>query len=141
MLLRSELNIDSYTLGHDVRLGCFTMYGDLSPTMVRLENDLKLHMSTTLVKLMLRFWEARLGHHGHAASCVSFFPGLTCNDSFSTSSLCACVTHTLVLVNQVGAVIMTKMDGHAKGGGALSAVSATQAPIIFLGTGAALGQG
>ena len=27
------------------------------------------------------------------------------------------------------------MDGHAKGGGALSAVSATKSPIIFLGTG------
>eukprot|EP01122_Echinamoeba_exundans_P011391 TRINITY_DN4519_c0_g2_i1.p1 TRINITY_DN4519_c0_g2~~TRINITY_DN4519_c0_g2_i1.p1 ORF type:complete len:455 (-),score=136.77 TRINITY_DN4519_c0_g2_i1:69-1433(-) len=35
----------------------------------------------------------------------------------------------------VGAVIMTKMDGHAKGGGALSAVAATQSPIIFIGTG------
>jgi len=35
----------------------------------------------------------------------------------------------------VGAVIMTKMDGHAKGGGALSAVAATESPIIFLGTG------
>lgn len=36
---------------------------------------------------------------------------------------------------EVGAVIITKMDGHAKGGGALSAVSATQSPIVFLGTG------
>lgn len=27
------------------------------------------------------------------------------------------------------------MDGHAKGGGALSAVSATESPVIFLGTG------
>ncbi|GBG86459.1 hypothetical protein CBR_g41454 [Chara braunii] len=35
----------------------------------------------------------------------------------------------------VGAVIVTKMDGHAKGGGALSAVSATKSPIIFIGTG------
>jgi signal recognition particle subunit SRP54 len=35
----------------------------------------------------------------------------------------------------VGAVIMTKMDGHAKGGGALSAVAATKSPIIFIGTG------
>jgi signal recognition particle subunit SRP54 len=35
----------------------------------------------------------------------------------------------------VGAVIVTKMDGHAKGGGALSAVAATKSPIIFLGTG------
>jgi len=34
----------------------------------------------------------------------------------------------------VGAVIVTKMDGHAKGGGALSAsvpVAATKSPVIF----------
>jgi len=36
---------------------------------------------------------------------------------------------------QVGSVIVTKLDGHAKGGGALSAVSATESPIIFLGSG------
>jgi len=36
---------------------------------------------------------------------------------------------------EVGAVIVTKLDGHAKGGGALSAVAATKSPIIFLGTG------
>lgn len=35
----------------------------------------------------------------------------------------------------VGAVVITKLDGHAKGGGALSAVAATKSPIIFLGTG------
>ena len=35
----------------------------------------------------------------------------------------------------VGAVIVTKLDGHAKGGGAISAVAATKSPIIFLGTG------
>lgn len=35
----------------------------------------------------------------------------------------------------VGSVVITKMDGHAKGGGALSAVAATESPIIFLGTG------
>ena len=35
----------------------------------------------------------------------------------------------------VGAVIVTKLDGHAKGGGALAAVAATQSPIIFIGTG------
>ncbi|KAI8558956.1 hypothetical protein RHMOL_Rhmol04G0136600 [Rhododendron molle] len=35
----------------------------------------------------------------------------------------------------VGAVIVTKMDGHAKGGGALSAVAATKSPLIFIGTG------
>jgi signal recognition particle subunit SRP54 len=35
----------------------------------------------------------------------------------------------------VGAVIVTKLDGHAKGGGALSAVAATQSSIAFTGTG------
>ncbi|KAI9172953.1 Signal recognition particle [Blastocladiella emersonii ATCC 22665] len=35
----------------------------------------------------------------------------------------------------VGSIIMTKMDGHAKGGGAISAVAATGSPIIFIGTG------
>jgi len=35
----------------------------------------------------------------------------------------------------VGSVIITKLDGHAKGGGALSAVAATESPIIFIGTG------
>ncbi|KAF4727511.1 hypothetical protein FOZ62_023083 [Perkinsus olseni] len=35
----------------------------------------------------------------------------------------------------VGSVIITKLDGHAKGGGALSAVAATDSPIIFIGTG------
>ncbi|KAI9307760.1 signal recognition particle protein [Cunninghamella echinulata] len=34
-----------------------------------------------------------------------------------------------------GSIIMTKMDGHAKGGGAISAVAATQSPIVFIGTG------
>lgn len=35
----------------------------------------------------------------------------------------------------VGSIIITKMDGHAKGGGAISAVAATHSPIIFIGTG------
>jgi len=35
----------------------------------------------------------------------------------------------------VGSVIITKLDGHAKGGGALSAIAATGAPISFIGTG------
>ncbi|EAT34712.1 AAEL013076-PA [Aedes aegypti] len=35
----------------------------------------------------------------------------------------------------IGSVIITKLDGHAKGGGALSAVAATNSPIIFIGTG------
>jgi len=36
---------------------------------------------------------------------------------------------------RVGSVIVTKLDGHARGGGALSAVGATNAPISFIGTG------
>jgi len=36
---------------------------------------------------------------------------------------------------KVGSVIVTKLDGHAKGGGALSAVAATNSPILFIGTG------
>ncbi|RKP09673.1 SRP54-type protein [Thamnocephalis sphaerospora] len=35
----------------------------------------------------------------------------------------------------IGSIVITKMDGHAKGGGAISAVAATQSPIIFIGTG------
>jgi signal recognition particle subunit SRP54 len=35
----------------------------------------------------------------------------------------------------IGSIIVTKLDGGAKGGGALSAVAATQAPIKFIGTG------
>ena len=35
----------------------------------------------------------------------------------------------------VGACIITKLDGNAKGGGALSAVAATQSPIVFYGVG------
>lgn len=35
----------------------------------------------------------------------------------------------------VGSVIVTKLDGHAKGGGALSAVAATKSPILFIGQG------
>lgn len=40
-----------------------------------------------------------------------------------------------LLPTQVGQVIITKLDGHAKGGGALSAVAATKSPITFIGTG------
>lgn len=36
---------------------------------------------------------------------------------------------------QVTGVIVTKLDGTAKGGGALSAVSETQAPVMFVGLG------
>uniref|UniRef100_A0A915J2D4 Signal recognition particle 54 kDa protein n=1 Tax=Romanomermis culicivorax TaxID=13658 RepID=A0A915J2D4_ROMCU len=35
----------------------------------------------------------------------------------------------------VASVIVTKLDGHAKGGGAMSAVAATRSPIIFIATG------
>ena len=34
-----------------------------------------------------------------------------------------------------GAIIITKTDGHASGGGAISAVAATHTPIVFIGTG------
>jgi len=34
-----------------------------------------------------------------------------------------------------GAIIVTKMDGHAKGGGAVTAVATSKTPIIFLGVG------
>ena len=36
---------------------------------------------------------------------------------------------------KITGVIITKLDGTAKGGGALSAVSETEAPIVFIGTG------
>jgi signal recognition particle subunit SRP54 len=35
----------------------------------------------------------------------------------------------------IGAILVTKLDGSARGGGALSAVAATGAPIKFVGTG------
>ena len=37
----------------------------------------------------------------------------------------------------IGSVIITKLDGNAKGGGAISAVAATGAPIVFTGSGEA----
>jgi signal recognition particle subunit SRP54 len=39
----------------------------------------------------------------------------------------------------IGAIIVTKLDGSARGGGALSAVAATGAPIKFVGTGEKVG--
>lgn len=36
---------------------------------------------------------------------------------------------------EVTGVIITKLDGTAKGGGALSAVAVTKAPVVFIGTG------
>jgi len=36
---------------------------------------------------------------------------------------------------EVTGVVLTKLDGTAKGGGALSAVQTTRAPIVFIGTG------
>uniref|UniRef100_A0A1I8JMC2 Signal recognition particle subunit SRP54 n=1 Tax=Macrostomum lignano TaxID=282301 RepID=A0A1I8JMC2_9PLAT len=49
----------------------------------------------------------------------------------------ACEAQALAFKQKVdvGAVIITKLDSHAKGGGALSAVAATKSPIIFIGTG------
>ena len=36
---------------------------------------------------------------------------------------------------RIGSVIITKLDGNSRGGGALSAVAATKSPIIFVGSG------
>ncbi|MCX8175817.1 MAG: signal recognition particle protein Srp54 [Candidatus Bathyarchaeota archaeon] len=36
---------------------------------------------------------------------------------------------------RIGSIVVTKLDGSARGGGALSAVVATKAPITFIGTG------
>ncbi|AAB98081.1 TPA: signal recognition particle protein [Methanocaldococcus jannaschii] len=38
-------------------------------------------------------------------------------------------------VGEIGSIIVTKLDGSAKGGGALSAVAETKAPIKFIGIG------
>lgn len=48
-----------------------------------------------------------------------------------------CYDQALAFKNavKVGSVIMTKLDSGAKGGGALSAVAATQSPITYIGTG------
>ncbi len=42
------------------------------------------------------------------------------------------MTYLIVKVD-VGSVVITKLDSHAKGGGALSAVAATKSPVIFIG--------
>jgi len=39
----------------------------------------------------------------------------------------------------IGSILVTKLDGSARGGGALSAVAATGAPIKFIGTGEKIG--
>lgn len=41
---------------------------------------------------------------------------------------------------KVGSCIITKLDSGAKGGGAISAVAATQSPIVFIGTGESFDQ-
>lgn len=38
-----------------------------------------------------------------------------------------------------GSIILTKLDGHAKGGGAISAVATAKTPIVFIGTGEHVG--
>ena len=43
--------------------------------------------------------------------------------------------HAFNKATDVGSILVTKLDGSAKGGGALSAVAATGAPIKFIGTG------
>lgn len=46
--------------------------------------------------------------------------------------------HAFNKATDVGSIIVTKLDGSAKGGGALSAVAATRAPIKFICTGEGL---
>ncbi|XP_078155447.1 signal recognition particle subunit SRP54 2-like [Carex rostrata] len=59
-----------------------------------------------------------------------------CRMSGSAGSCCCIgVVNALKQTVAVGAVIVTKMDGRAKGGGALSAVAATKSPVIFIGIG------
>ncbi|CAG9473852.1 signal recognition particle subunit SRP54, putative [Plasmodium vivax] len=49
----------------------------------------------------------------------------------------SCHDQAMAFKNSVtlGSIIITKIDGHAKGGGALSAVASTGCPITFIGTG------
>ncbi|CRH01425.1 signal recognition particle subunit SRP54, putative [Plasmodium relictum] len=49
----------------------------------------------------------------------------------------SCHEQAMAFKNSVslGSIIITKIDGHAKGGGALSAVAATGCPITYIGTG------
>ena len=80
------------------------------------------------------------GLRWHSDTCPLLFAiytlrhihGLSC---LAVSLFCLLLAESSLTLLQVGSVIITKMDGHAKGGGALSAVSATKSPIIFLGTG------
>jgi signal recognition particle subunit SRP54 len=39
----------------------------------------------------------------------------------------------------IGSIILTKLDGHGKGGGSLTAVASTGAPIAYIGTGEHIG--
>ena len=75
-----------------------------------------------------------------------FKVALVCADTFRAGAIIfvmdshigqACHDQALAFKNAVdiGSVIITKLDGHAKGGGALSAVADTESPIIFIGTG------
>lgn len=49
----------------------------------------------------------------------------------------SCESHARAFKSKVdvASIIITKLDGHAKGGGALSAVAAAKSPITFIGTG------
>ena len=59
------------------------------------------------------------------------------NITTSSSSAKKMLYPTLGLVSVINSPVsrVTKLDGHAKGGGALSAVAATKSPIVFIGTG------
>ena len=51
----------------------------------------------------------------------------------SIGQACECQARAFKEKVNVGSVVISKLDGHAKGGGALSAVAATQSPVIFIG--------
>merc|ERR1719229_1196517 len=53
----------------------------------------------------------------------------------SNGQSCESHAHAFKSKVDVASIIVTKLDGHAKGGGALSAVAATKSPIVFIGTG------
>merc|ERR1719229_1158054 len=53
----------------------------------------------------------------------------------SNGQSCESHAHAFKSKVDVASIIVTKLDGHAKGGGALSAVAAAKSPITFIGTG------
>eukprot|EP00116_Pleurobrachia_bachei_P013108 sb/3473370/ len=78
---------------------------------------------------------------GNYTECSNPFPSLQDPDQIifvmdaSIGQACELQAKAFKDTVDVGAVIVTKLDGHAKGGGALTAIAVTKSPIIFIGTG------